>query len=92
MKELAEGYTHKEIAKHRGGSYLTIKTHVENAMRKMHARNSVNLIAIAKDLGLIMLLVAVLCSAFSDLDLDQRRFRLTRSFSVRGGRVEVLSV
>lgn len=80
LKELSEGFTHKEIAKHRGGSYRTVKSHVENAMRKLHAKNGVNLVAIAKDLGLIMLLVAVLCSVFSDFEIEQRRFRLARSF------------
>ena len=92
LKELSKGYTHKEIAKHRGVSYRTVKSHLENAMLKLNARNGVNLVAIAKDLGLIMLLVAVLCSAFSDFEIEQRRFRLVRSFGVRGGRVEVLNV
>jgi len=27
VKELSEGFTHKEIAKHRGGSYRTVKSH-----------------------------------------------------------------
>jgi len=92
IRALSEGFTKREIAESRHRSVDTIKTHVRHCIDKLHARNSVNLVSIAKDLGLIMLLVAVLCSAFADLDLDQRRFRLVRSFSVRGGRIEVLSV
>jgi len=92
VKSLSQGFTQPEIAQSRHRSLETVKTHVTHCLQKLHARNSAHLVALAKDLGLIMLLVAVIVSAFSDVEVEQRRFRLVRSFSVRGGRVEVLSV
>jgi len=87
LRQLAEGFTQREIAERRFRSYDTIKTHVAHCMAKLHARNAVNLVAIAKDLGLIVVLVAVVGSCFRVGDDGVRRVRLARSFSVRGGRV-----
>lgn len=92
IKELSEGFSSREIAEHRHRSIHTVKTHVRHCIEKLHARNSVNLIAIAKDMGLIMLLVCLIAANFNEDAADMRRVRLARSFSVRGGRVEVLSV
>jgi len=90
LKELAQGYTRKEIAKHRFRSYETINSHVQSALRKLHAKNAVNLVAIAKDMGLIMLLVVVMASCFSAAP-KMRNVRMARTFSVRIARVEVVS-
>lgn len=87
VRQLAEGFTQREIAAIRHRSYETIRNHVKNSIEKMHARNSVNLVALAKDMGLIVVVLCITASAFCVDQHDMRRSRLTRSFSVRGGRV-----
>ena len=79
VKELAQGYKQQEIADRQFRSLAVIKKHVQNAMAKMHARNSAHLVAICKDLGLI----AVLVSVVAGIGDDVRVGRLTRSVSVR---------
>lgn len=88
LKDLAQGFTQKEIAQRRFRSVDTIKSHVSHVMRKFHARNAVNLIALAKDFGLIMLLLCLFAQFLSPHGLEMRCVPLVRSFRVDAGCVE----
>lgn len=91
VKDLAQGYTRREISVYRFRSLDAIKSRVKSAMRKLHAKNAVNLVYLAKDLGLILLLVVVMASCFSAAP-RLRNVRMARGSFVRITRVEVVSV
>lgn len=88
VDELSHGFTRREIADRQYRSEAVVKKHIAHAMEKMKARNAVHLIALAKDFGLIMLVVCCFVGSLGSADqVDLRKVRLVRSFSVRGGRV-----
>ena len=90
LKDLAQGYTRREISVYRFRSVEAIKSRIKTAKGKLHAKNTINLVAIAKDMGLIMLLVVVMASCFSTAP-RMRNVRMARGSSVRITRVEVAS-
>jgi len=87
VDDLAHGFHRREIAERQFRSEAVIKKHIANAKEKLRARTCAHLVILARELGLIGLLLAVIVSNFNDVGGDMRKGRLTRSFSVRGGRV-----
>ncbi|RLA20983.1 MAG: hypothetical protein DRQ62_09925 [Gammaproteobacteria bacterium] len=88
VDELSHGFTRCEIAERQHRSVEVVKKHISHAMTKMHARNAVHLIALAKDLGLITLVICCFVGALGSAEqVDLRKGRWLRSFSVRNGRV-----
>jgi len=87
VDDLAHGFQRREIAERQFRSEAVIKKHIANAKVKLHARTCAHLVILARELGLIGLLLAVVVSNFNESALSARRGRSVRSFSVRSGRV-----
>lgn len=88
LRLISQGLTRKEVAKEQCRSFDTVKTHLCHAMQKLQARNVAHLVAIAKDLGLIGLLLGVCLQTVApfliedDFHNDFRRGSAVRSYRV----------
>ena len=97
IEKLAEGHKTPEIAAARFRSQETIKSHIKNARRKLGAKTIGHLIYLAFKQGLInSIFFALITSQIlpvakrDDENIgggEKRRLRVSRTFSVRGGRV-----
>jgi DNA-binding CsgD family transcriptional regulator len=87
VQSVADGLTAEEIANQRFRSVRTVQAHIEQARDRLGARNVAQLVKMAMLRGLIHSVVLfVVIGAVTNVQ-DQRRMRLTRSFSVASGRV-----
>jgi DNA-binding CsgD family transcriptional regulator len=92
VQALSEGLTADEIATARFRSVRTIQAHIEQARERLGARNIAHLVKICLLRGLIHSVVLVVVLGAAANVQDQRRVRLTRSFSVASGRVVRIEV
>lgn len=98
VRALAEGSNSHHIADTRFRSRETIKSHIKNAREKLGAKNIAHLIYLAMNRGIIHSIFFVLIlsqihfiSQRGDKDFrvdDKRRLKVSRSFSIRSGRIK----
>ncbi|WP_020161283.1 response regulator transcription factor [Methylobacter marinus] len=87
VQALSDGLTAEEVANARFRSLGTIRKHIEQARERLGARNIAQLVKLALQQGLIQSVVLMVVIGSATNGQDQRRMRLTRSFSVVSGRV-----
>lgn len=87
VQSVSDGLTAEEIANARFRSVSTVRKHIEQARERLGARNIAQLVKLALQQGLIHSVVLMVVIGSATNGQDQRRVRLTRSFSVASGRV-----